>query len=464
MIYLDSKKKELNYKEMSIKLNCLLTTNVHNNIQNVILLCKNKEIPLNNIKLYTFGSVRETEHLFKRLRMIWCQLEDIILEDKLPPDFKNICENNEIVEELQNCIFLCTDYVSEKTKSALENQIMLFRRSIFDFHEMEASKLSKINYNALKKVSSGINQYFHTYLNMQWHLIILEYCLFNYSKITRNHIVEFMNDLTTLSYLTYDKGTILEQESSPFLCPCVKIVWVCLQLLSEEQSNQEFWCIFNEVLKEKNPVFSLWLLSHVAQLQGIDETGNYFDATSKRITPNMDFLESKLKSLLNSENSNMETVHLCLLNIEPLVNVWWCDYVKVSFFQLLWEYFYKNLNVAPENTTFTKALQTLTTVKNLITDSRSAKTAFQLYIGMLTIYLKKHGDQWSKLKGRIYSRLPVKKPLGNSALYNVYLLFLCLSSVDFEELTGRIYSMLENLPEEQKNSIFAWNLYCGLVS
>lgn len=451
---------------MCLNLNCQSLNNMQENIQNVNLFCKKPEteVLFNSTKLHLTNALMEPEHLFKKARMIWSQMEDIMLEDKLPPNFNSISENNEILEELQNCVLLCKEYVTDKTKIVVESQIKLFRRSVSRFHEMEEVKLSKLNSNVLRKESSGICQYFHTYLNMQWHLIILDNCLFNYNNNTRSHIVELMNDLTVLSYLRHNKINAFEQESEPFLCPCIQTMWICLQLLLEKHSKHEFWNIFNEVLKEGDPAFSLWLLSHIAKLQGFDETGNYLDARCKRVTPNLDFVESKLKKLFNSEANKTELVHYSLLNIEPLINLWWSDHVKVSIFQLLWEYFYKILNIVSEDTIPTKALQILTTAENLSTDPRSAKTAFQLYVGMLAKYLNKHGNQWFKLKGRIYSRLPVKKSLGNQALYNVYLLFICLAPVDFEELTGRVCNILENLPEDQKSSLFVWNLYCGLVS
>lgn len=452
---------------MCLNLNCHSIDSIQKNIKSVSLFCKKAEdeMSLNSAKLHLTNPLMEPEHLFKKIRMIWSQLEDIILEEKLPPNFNSISESNEILEKLQDCLFACRDYVTDKTKSAIEAQIKLFRRSIFRFHEMEEVKLSKLNSSAVRKESSGICQYFHTYISMQWYLIILEYSLFNYNNKLKSHIAEFMNDLTVLSFLRHKKtNNVFERESDTFLCPCIKTIWVCIQLLLETHSQHEFWIIFNDVLKEKEPAFSLWLLSHIAKLQGFDETGDYLDAQCKRITPNLEFVELKLRNLFNSDANKTELVHYSLLNIEPLINVWWSEHVKVSIFQLLWEYFYKTLNVVPEDTIPTKAVQILITTENLCTDPRLATTAFQLYVGMLAKYLRKHGNQWFKLKGRIYSRLPVKKSLGNQALYNVFLLFICLAPVDFEELTGRISSMLENLTEDQKSSIFIWNLYCGLVS
>lgn len=451
---------------MPLKLNCQSDDNLKEAIQS-LRFCKDVQTPLSTCTIsHLNNSLLEPEQLFKRFRMIWSQLEDIILEDKLPPNFNSVCENNTILEELQNCLHVCKDFISENCKNRLELQMKLFRNSIFRFNEMEELQLSKLNCTALRKETSGICQYFHTYLRIQWHLIILDYCLFGYTTNTRSNVILFINDLVVLSNLRYNKSKVHERESDPFLCPCVKTKWICLQLFLEGQSNMEFWDVFNEVFKEKDPIFSLWLLHHVALLQGFDYTGVFVGISCKRVVPNLDFLELKLKCLLTSELNKTEFVHSCLLNIEPLITTWWCSHVKISIFQQLWEYFYKILNVISDDAIPSTSLQILTLAENLRADPRSAKTAFQLYVGMLSKYLYKHGNQWFKLKGRIYSRLPVKKSphLGSVALYNVYVLFICLSPVDFEELTGRICSMLENLPEDQQNSIFIWNLYCALVS
>lgn len=434
-------------------------------VQIVTSFCKDVHIDSNILCLS--NAILEPEHLFKRLRMTWIQLEDIVVEDKLPPNFDAFCANNEILRELKTCVSVCRDFVSDSTKNILQTQMKVLRRSIIHFSEMENVHLCKLNSNALKKEASGVYHYFHTYLNLQWHLIILNYCLYWYSIDVKNQIVQLIKDLTALGHLQYNKFGVQQRESDPFSCPCVKTLWICLQLLLEKQSNGEFWTTFNKVLSETDPAFSLWLLYHISTLQGYDETGSFMGVACKRVTPNQDFMESQLKKILSSDGNKTEILKCCLMNVEPLINSWWCSCIKVTIFQLLWEYFYKTLNFPSESDTApTKALKILTTIDNIRTDPCSAKTAFQIFVGMLAKYLNENGNQWSKLKGRIYSRLPVKKSstLSDPAFYNVYLLFAALAPVDFEELTGRICSMLENLSEDRQFSVFVWNLYCALVS
>lgn len=452
---------------MSLNLNCHSRNNMQENIQNVTSFCKDVHVHISSNTLCLNNAILDPEHLFKRLRMMWVQLEEIVLEDKLPPNFEAIRENNEILMELKSCLSACGDFVSDSTKNVLQTQLKLLRRSIIRFSEMDNLQLCKLNGNALKKESSGVYHYFHTFLNLQWYLIILDYCLCGYSIDVNNQITQLIKDLTALSHLQYNKFGVQQPESHPFLCSCVKTIWICLQLFLEKQSNQAFWTIFNQVLSETDPAFSLWLLYHINMLQGYDETGTFVGVTCKRVTPNQDFAEKQLEKLLSSDSNRTAIFKYCLINVEPLINTWWCSSVKVTIFQMLWEHFYKTLNCPPEaDTPPTNALTILTTIESLRADPCSAKTAFQIFVGMLARYLSDNRSQWSKLKGRIYIRLPVKKctSLSDSAFYNVYLLFTALAPVDFEEITGRICGMLVNLSQERQYNTFTWNLYCALAS
>lgn len=451
---------------MSVSLSCHSGGNLQESIHVMNSFCKDPRLYLSNNDLCSNNAIAEPEHLFKRLRMIWCQLEDIIVESRLPPDFDSFCQNNEILRALKDCLATCADPISNGTKDSLQNQIKLLRRSVIHLSELGDVGLCKLSAHALKKENSGVYQYFHTYLNLQWDLIVLEYCLCDYSNEVRNHVTQLVKDLTVLSHSKYNKIALQQSESSPFLCPCVKTLWICIQIFLDRQSNGEFWAIFNKVVGETDPVFSLWFIHHISMLQGYDETGNFLGPACKRVVPNQDFIETQFKRLFTSDDNKNEIVKYCLMNVEPLINSWWCSQIKVTIFQLLWENFYKNLSFLSEEDMPKKARNILTTIESLCSDPCSAKTAFQLFIGMLAKYLIKNGTLWPKLKGRIYSRLPVKKSssLNDSALYNVYLLFACLAPVEFEELTGRISGMLENLPQERQCSVFAWNLYCALVS
>lgn len=440
---------------MCINLNCHAKSDLGENIRNVSSFLKNTNVKEEYLKDADFVII-EPVHLFKRLRMLWKQMEDVMLINKLPPNFSVSLQAEEILKGLESCLSLCNDIISSDTRDTLGTQIKLFRRSIIRLGEMEDSKLCKLNKRALANETSGIYLYFHTYLSIHWNLTLLSYRLYGYNCNVRDEIVEFVKDLRAIGLLNPNYVYLRE----PFLCPCVKTVWIGVQLLLETQSSQEFWDVFNTVFSKTEPLPSIWMLHHIATLHGYNENGEYIGPDCKRVTPNQEFLELKLKKLLDAGVS-----HSDFLNVEPLVNLWWSADLKVTIFQQLWEYFYKLLNAATKESPPDSALKLLKAIEALSREPRCARTPFEYFVGMLAKHLSRHPSHWSKLKGRIYCRVPVHKinSLNEYGLRQIYVMFIALAPVDFEELTGRISSMLENLSPERRQCVTVCDLHCALV-
>lgn len=459
---------------MYVKFSCISGDSFQENINKVNNCLKEicaSNNPTHNQNQYLSNEdciLLELDHVFKAIRMIWRQYEDVILQDKLPVNFETICQKNEVSCVLETCLrVLCREKqtISDDTKQKIGTHIKVLRRSIFKWHEMEELQLSKINRHALKNHHSGIYHYFHTYLSVSWCTTLIDNCLHDNEDL-ENTAIKILKDLIALSRLQYNKISSHQRNIDPFVCVCFKTIWIGVQFLLESISSEEFWNVFNKALLEAETDYSLWLLYHVATLQAYDENGIYIGITCKRVTPNYDLIELKFKYLLKSHVTE-EYLMRCFEYTEPLVNLWWFEHTKISLFQTLWEYFNKLLSHDSEQEvippTASKMLQIARRLEN---DPKSAKTAFEFFLGMLAKHLSKHRNQWGKLKGRIYSRLPLQKltSLSKKALYKVYLMFVSLALVDFEELTGRIFAALENLSRDVQNSVFVWNLYIGLVS
>lgn len=158
---------------------------------------------------------------------------------------------------------------------------------------------------------------------------------------------------------------------TPFVCVCIKEMWLMLQLLIEKLHDNggqlnTFWFYFGDVLKQfrdrksefvrlilrcvindhwifsdpysNNKVqsvergtvniypndsllFSIWLLKGVAVLNGYVEDGFFAGPTCNRVKEHSDLLESLIRSFLASEphESNLRS---CLLTVNTLLTEW----------------------------------------------------------------------------------------------------------------------------------------------
>lgn len=206
----------------------------------------------------------------------------------------------------------------------------------------------------------------------------------------------------------------------------------------------------------------MWLLHHISILHGINEEGLPVGENNERVCPNHELIDDKLKRLCSSPVGD-QTLLNCLIFIEPLLNKWWSSSAKISPYQILWEYFNKELTSQTANIHIPKgALKLVGPMKN----SDGAKNAFEYFVGMLVNHLTRHPTQWLKLKGRIYSKLPAQKTntLSDMGLYQIFLLLTSVAFVEFADVTRSLLNILESLPQERQNTSLIWSFYMSLVS
>lgn len=415
--------------------------------------------------------ILEVDVLFRRLRMLWRQLEDIILSEQSQASYKVTSVSEEFLRLLYQFVISLHEnrnFIKDPLRKNLTHHVQILRKSVLKFSDLGNNYLHKITSSSLEQKDSLISCYFHTYLEMQLTLLLVD-CTFLYSQEDiRNAIKLVVDDLIVISKLEYNKASNKQkQHINPFLCDCVKQMWMCIQMIVEEyfEGNRTFWDIFNSLLENVDPVFSLWMLYHVGNLQGINNKGEFVGKSSKRIVSNHNFLEEKIKELCNTDVEE-SLLYNSLIYTESVLNIWWSYTAKVTPYQILWEYFYKSISGFEYEKDIPNTASDFFVIKNNIcTNLHSARNSYELFVAILANFLKLNKSQWTKLKGRIYSRLPVQKTncLNDTGLYQIFLLFTSVAFVDFEDLTMKMQNILKNLPWERQSTQNIWNLHTVLV-
>lgn len=202
----------------------------------------------------------------------------------------------------------------------------------------------------------------------------------------------FVQDLCVLALAKYARMKRVDMlYSTPFVCTCVKEMWLCVQLMLEELRSRDgdaggggdgeedgvlmpFWSYLNESLvrvRDRTDVydelrphesgvrftvpqrlaapeqwteFAIWLVCGVAQLHGFDAAGRfwgYSQRNSRRVCDNYELLDGLLGDFLLNEPSE-EVLRVTLFAVMPVLTQWWQP--KTDVLLVMWEYFHKKLN------------------------------------------------------------------------------------------------------------------------
>jgi hypothetical protein len=175
-------------------------------------------------------------------------------------------------------------------------------------------------------------------------------------------------------------------------------------------------------------------------------------------------LESALKAILAKTGYN-NSIFTTLKSVEYLVCDLWLKSAKIEVCQMLWEYFSKRLNMSTRtNTTFTLT-ELVELMDTILWAPKDCQQDFELFLAMLSAHLNEHPYHWGKMKGRIYSQLGPNKvrDLNNVGIFHVSLLFISLTKINFDELSKKFLSFIENLPQGKKESQLIWTIYASFV-
>lgn len=201
---------------------------------------------------------------------------------------------------------------------------------------------------------------------------------------------KIVQDLCVLSVAKYQRLKRVDMlYSTPFVCTCVKELWLLVQLLLEsvvdsgddgggggggEASGalKPFWAYVNECLyrlRDRGDVhdelrqhqpgvrfsvpqklaplehwteFALWLVCGVARLHGFDRGGAFRgSANATRIRDNYELLDVLLGDFLQADPAE-DVLRVTLFAVLPVLTKWWPP--KTDVLLVLWEYFHKKLN------------------------------------------------------------------------------------------------------------------------
>ncbi|CAH0546371.1 unnamed protein product [Brassicogethes aeneus] len=446
-----------------IKIPCLLEKILTNNFD------VNTDTNTSWVKIggHTFQKnvcIEEIDVLVRLMKREWYQLQNIPLYDSLAvhTDLLNSRDIINLVFELTiSSILECkSECLKEQYISSAIEQLNLFLPSVIPLVLLDREFILKIS-TCINNAQSSTNLYFHTFLDVNCFFLLADVC-FKSNDIIKKRLKCIMSDLILISEKSYSRQK--NDKRSVFICNCVKKLWLVMQLVSEKNNNKLFWEVFNEVLDNENTVFVLWLLKEISFLHTFDLNGKNIGKSCERVKPNYTLLENKLKIILADADS--EIMLETFSNIHPLICDLWINSAKIEVYQIIWDYFSKRLNVTNKtNYALCNATDLINSVDTVMWCPKDCKEDFEYFVGMLVKHLREYPRHWGKMKGRIYSQLgPNKvKDLRDVGIKHVIILFLCLSSVNFDELSKKMILFLDSLPLEKKNSPMFWNIYTAII-
>ncbi|XP_022900675.2 protein MMS22-like [Onthophagus taurus] len=409
--------------------------------------------------------ILEGEVLFNRARKLWKHLENMILnETPIPPTTLN-----DIKEVVYLLLYTAQNLLNSKNSNTWDFQkniykfVELLKNSVLNVSKSHERLNTKFTPNIVTLKSEPICEYFHSYLGAKFLVLYIDNICDEDKQIV--NIKNFMLDLISWSKNIYflNKDSFIKTE--PFLCSCVKRLWLYLIYNLKITQNKEklFWKTFNELIsnKKEEEEFIFWMVYHISVLYLYDDNGDFI-GLSTNIEDNYELITKTLQSITLANPSENKLCNILKL-LDPILTEIWVQDSKLEPFQILWEYFYKHLENVLNDTNVPKNLkETLEIIK---TNPKSSQDPFLYYLNMLKNHLKMNPNHWNKMRGRIYSRLPPQKMnnYSNKAIFGISLLFIYLSEAGINESIEKIYSLLEGLSDDKQKSELLWIIYLTLM-
>nr|XP_015834017.1 PREDICTED: protein MMS22-like [Tribolium castaneum] len=396
-------------------------------------------------------AIEQVEIITRKIKTNWHYLQSVVLnETTIASDdlIKLREEINKCLKLIIECLKLCeSDILKERYVTSSWLHIKKIAQLTLPISELERDIYLKL-VSPSNRDRCPVFQYFHTFLDVQFYLLMFDYVCGN-SEELQDRINIVVNDLVTLSASGHK-----QKSNSAFVCNCTKNLWLIIQKLCEKHLEGSFWPIFNKSVENLNGDCILWLLKEVATLQ----------ASNNFKQPNFTLLEPSLKKVLSGADFNTSILPI-LKSLEPLLCDLWLKSSKIEIYQALWDHFSKRLNISFRGSTDFTLTQLVDLIDTILWSGKDCEYDFELYLAMLTTHLSEHPYHWGKMKGRIYSQLgPNKlKDLQKTGIFNVLLLYLALTKVNFEELSKKFLSFIENLPAEKRQTQLIWSFYAAFM-
>lgn len=409
------------------------------------------------IEILGFKSRIAIEHidiLARKITKNWHYIQNVMLNDStiVADDLINIREEiNKCLKLIIECLKCCENSVlKERYLTSSWTEIRKITQLTLPISEWKNDIYVKLLSPSNKK-ECCVYQYFHTWLDLQFYLIIYDYISANNDEL-QGRVQTIIEDLIKLSVKVFKT-----KNNAVFVCSCHKNFWLIIQVLLETYLGlgASFWSVFNKTVDNFPSDFVLYLLKDVACLG---------DSKSS-VGPNFPLLESSLKKFL-SDVPLHSSIFPILKSLEALVCDLWLKSANIEVYQILWDHFRKRLNVSLRPKVNFTLNELVDVVDTVLWSGKDCQYDFELFLAMLGAHLSEHPYHWGKMKGRIFSQLgPNKvKDLDDKGIFNMLLLYLALTKVSFEELVKKFVVFVEILPVDKQQSQLVWSFYAAFVS
>lgn len=308
----------------------------------------------------------------------------------------------------------------------------------------------------------------------------------------KTELILLIYDLLTLSIAKFHKcnnATVIF--SSPFICSCVRIMWLVVhQLTTELQDGSiSFWKILSKILVDlrtnKNPheefpskkillrssslvtckhpdQFSVWFVCGLAKLVG----NNANDPTSNH--DSYELFESAMKNYLSVEQSEENLRVLLVMITDVLFEVF---PPRSEILMALWESFQRKINspffiagqspsaMAVMSVSGAGYLGKIREQQSVTTKLNPNATSYDMFVHLLgkmtqRFTLDGQKNQVQKILSRIYAKFPAGKlqTLNEMGIHNILKLFLTLAiSTNFQDIAKKVSDTLLQIPIDRIN-------------
>ncbi|XP_054706507.1 protein MMS22-like [Uloborus diversus] len=314
--------------------------------------------------------------------------------------------------------------------------------------------------------------------------------------------------LYDLSYTSVSRfKTVNTRYSSPFICNCIRDFWIMIIYLLDnnpiETEESSFWDSYSKILQivvkgnsqlceisidnllltghsldsNVSTEASFWLISHIASLYKYD----VFGALDEQKIARSGYSIAKyiIHILLSGSLSDSENIlRGVLCHVLQLVTLWepkgdvLLPFTDFFIKKVESAFFLPGAEMKSLSYLYRNAFTWFDYINQLASNPKAdnKKTSFDIFLQILILQLKldsPRGNLWRSLKGRIYSKIVLKKmkELTEIGLQNMFSILLSISiSEQFEVLTKicELAAMIETTADHRKQTI-AWKAMFVLI-
>ncbi|KAK9885828.1 hypothetical protein WA026_013698 [Henosepilachna vigintioctopunctata] len=410
---------------------------------------------LGNRKFHKKFLIEEISFISRYLKKRWIFVQNsVLLDNNL--SFKEVVEARCDINKGFNSILCCLKgiHLSEE-RNLISECINSLGVSVLSLQSFEDKILMKF-FSSRQTLNCPIYEYFHTYLDIQFYIVLIRLKCDTSRCIIEDNILKVMTDLIILSRKYFIKQ--FKISNSSFFCQCIKHSWLILKLIFKEHLSMDiFWKNFECILRNDDALFSFWIMRDIISIQEVKETSE-----RPKLPTDSKFIKEKLKTALSEPSDKLN--HLRLMY--PLMCDIWLSENWVEVLLLLWDHFSKRLNnsIKYQSGFHINCVEFTELIDTIIFSPLDCDEEFEFFIGILLNYLKKQPNHWGKIKCRIFSQLsPFKIALlEDVGLCRVLELFICLMEVNCDELSKKIISIYANINDNVVTSTNV-NIYVSFI-